>query len=233
MQYTIKTQNGDISFTLTRKKVKNINMRVGENGEVKVSAGRLVPLAAINSFVRAKSDWIIAALSRRQPVLTPQFCDGCAIPYLGGSVTLSVANGTPESAVLSEGVLTVTTADTSEPAVRLAVERWLDRQCQEVFAKVDDKTAEIFLRYGFSRPSLRLRTMKTRWGSLSMRTKTVTLNRKLIFAPISAIEYVAAHEYTHLLHQDHSKAFYAFLEKVYPDYKAQRKLLRQYENIQW
>lgn len=52
-----------VSFTLTRKNVKNINLRVTERG-VFVSAGRHVPLAAVDGFVAQKADWIHKALQR-------------------------------------------------------------------------------------------------------------------------------------------------------------------------
>ena len=44
--------------------------------------------------------------------------------------------------------------------------------------------------------------------------------------PIEAIEYVVVHELAHTVHHDHSKAFYALIEKYMPDYKQREKLLR-------
>jgi predicted metal-dependent hydrolase len=44
--------------------------------------------------------------------------------------------------------------------------------------------------------------------------------------PEAAREYVVVHELAHLVHMDHSPAFYALIERYLPDYKSRRKLLK-------
>jgi len=58
----------EIPIEITRKRVKNINIRITRDGEVKLSAHRAVPLADIERFVRSKEDWIrkhVAAAKNR------------------------------------------------------------------------------------------------------------------------------------------------------------------------
>lgn len=50
---------GGIAFTLTRKQVKNLNIRIHPNGEVLVSAPRRMPLGKIKDFVISKEKWIL------------------------------------------------------------------------------------------------------------------------------------------------------------------------------
>lgn len=52
-----------VSFTFTRKNVRNINIRVTERG-VFVSAGKGVPLSVVDGFVAQKADWIKKALKK-------------------------------------------------------------------------------------------------------------------------------------------------------------------------
>lgn len=72
---------GEVSYTLTRKKVKNINLRVGGDGTVRVSASPRVPLAQVDDFVLRHRDWIARARAqtrarqerrRAQPCPDPQ-----------------------------------------------------------------------------------------------------------------------------------------------------------------
>ncbi|MEG1069332.1 MAG: YgjP-like metallopeptidase domain-containing protein [Ruthenibacterium sp.] len=59
------TENG-VSYTLTRKKVKNINLRIGKDGRVLVSASARCPVARIDAFVTEKADWIAAAQQKME-----------------------------------------------------------------------------------------------------------------------------------------------------------------------
>ena len=68
--------------------------------------------------------------------------------------------------------------------------------------------------------------LRSVWGLCSKKDGRITLNLRLVYVPTAAIEYVVVHEMTHLLYADHSKRFYAALEKRMPDYRARRELLR-------
>lgn len=69
------------------------------------------------------------------------------------------------------------------------------------------------------------RDSKTRWGSCSGR-KTISLNWRLVFLPPEVSYYVCAHEAAHLLHMNHSKAFWEAVERICPHYKKHRKWLK-------
>jgi len=60
----VDTPNGPLTYTLTRKSVKNLNLRIGEGGEVAVSIPRRCPVRQADDFIREKSGWIMDALSR-------------------------------------------------------------------------------------------------------------------------------------------------------------------------
>jgi hypothetical protein len=53
----------------------------------------------------------------------------------------------------------------------------------------------------------------------------LTLNRDLIRAPRECIEYVIVHELCHLVHADHSRAFYELLERMSPDWQRHKHRL--------
>ena len=76
-----------------------------------------------------------------------------------------------------------------------------------------------------SLPSLKLYTMRARWGSCRPKNGIITLNTRLAFYPTEYIDYVIIHEFTHLLHADHSKDFYRALALRMPDWENRRKAL--------
>ena len=74
-------------------------------------------------------------------------------------------------------------------------------------------------------PVLKTRTIKTRWGTCIAKKGIITLNKRLIEAPLNCIEYVITHELCHLIHPNHSKAFYEMLTVFMPDWKVRKAIL--------
>ena len=77
------------------------------------------------------------------------------------------------------------------------------------------------LKYG----RITITSAKTRFGSCSSKGN-ISYSYLLMTYPEAAREYVVVHELAHLVHMNHSAAFYALVERYMPDYKARRKLLK-------
>lgn len=74
-------------------------------------------------------------------------------------------------------------------------------------------------------PPLRIRAMRSRWGSLSPEGR-VCLNAWLVRAPVECIDYVVFHELCHLRVRGHSRDFYAEVARYVPDWRECRRRLR-------
>lgn len=70
-----------------------------------------------------------------------------------------------------------------------------------------------------------LRMQKTRWGSCSC-PGNLNFNILLLLAPPEVLDYVVVHELCHRLEMNHSAAFWAQVERVLPDYRVQKKWLK-------
>ncbi|MBP7348579.1 MAG: M48 family metallopeptidase [Butyrivibrio sp.] len=70
-----------------------------------------------------------------------------------------------------------------------------------------------------------IRDQKTRWGSCTS-SGTLSFNWRLILAPPHILDYVVVHELCHLIHMNHSAAFWTTVSSIIPDYKECRKWLR-------
>ena len=78
---------------------------------------------------------------------------------------------------------------------------------------------------GFKVKKIRISSARTRWGSCSAKG-TLSFTWRLVMAPPDVIDYVVVHELCHLKELNHSKAFWAQVEAILPDYKTRRKWLK-------
>lgn len=72
---------------------------------------------------------------------------------------------------------------------------------------------------------VKLRKMKSRYGSNNRTTKTITYSLTLIHYSLEIIDSVVIHELTHCFVYDHSDNFYRLLYKYCPNYDTLRKKL--------
>lgn len=231
-QRNIPYEGGQLLYTLTRKRVKNLNLRIRRDGSVAVSAPAQVSAARIDAFVLSKAPMILAAQARIQELASPdseprQYHSGERYPYLGGFLTLQIASGPKDSVSLAGDQLLLTMKDPENGSRRARlVERALDDQCRQVFASALADVYPPFEALGVPMPELRIRRMKSRWGSCFYTSGRITLNRQLLAAPLPCIRCVAAHELCHFRVPNHSGAFYELLTAVFPDWRAQQKVLK-------
>jgi len=98
----------------------------------------------------------------------------------------------------------------------------LKAQAKEIIPQKVEKYAEIM---GVFPEHVSINSAKTRFGSCSSK-KRLNFSSRLMTYDERAIDYVVVHELAHLKHMNHSKSFWAFVEKFMPDYKERKKLLK-------
>lgn len=106
------------------------------------------------------------------------------------------------------------------------LDKWLKNEMVRIFKERLEYNYNLFTE-NIPFPKLKIRNMKTRWGVCNRRDTSVTLNSNLIKEDIEKIDYVIIHELSHLVHFDHSKAFWETVSKYSPRYKQIRKEMRE------
>ena len=229
--------NGEqIRYFLERKSVKNLNLRVHPDGTVYVSAPRLVPLAIIDRFVLDKAVFIQEARARfmarqaaQEKLQGSEYKHGDIIYLLGKPVAIALIPNAKNSVVLAENLIMLYLSDMENIALRQRmVQKLLDKLCEQVFQEILLEQYELVRPYGVPLPVLRMRTMKSRWGSCLFLKGVVTMNKRLIHMPLPCIEQVMLHELCHFLVGNHSPSFYAWLDKLMPDWRERKALLNQW-----
>ena len=228
MKHLLYLNGKPIEYTLERKRVKNINLRV-RGGEIFVSAARWVPRSVIERFLLSRAEMILHAAERSAPSEARRWVSGERLFYLGRELTLSLERG-GRAAVRPDGsYLRVALREPDDPgSAERAVAKWYRSESERLCRAACDRLYPHFSALGVPRPEIRMRLMRSCWGNCRPERAVVTFNARLAAVPEEDIEYVAAHELTHFLHADHSPAFYAALGQVIPDWKARRAALKEY-----
>ena len=106
-----------------------------------------------------------------------------------------------------------------------AFNKWLNNYIKTTYTNHLNYWYELF-EENIPKPNLKIRKMKTRWGVCNTKNHNITLNYELYKYDIECLDYVIVHELSHLIEANHSKKFWAVVEKYYPNYKIIRKKLR-------
>ena len=239
VSHTVRHRGEAISFELVRSDRRTLGFVVKRDGRVVVRAPRRAREADVLQRVAGHGDWILR--KRREFAESEQrtrlsYVDGEVHLYLGRRYPLAIERSEGEGVRLAGRRLRVTLrADTdaspqrSVPPperVKELLDEWYARQARQVLAERLEACWASFPSDGRRLPALRLKRMRTRWGSMSAKG-SMSLRLDLIRAPQECIDYVIVHELCHLVHPDHGSEFWALVERLVPDWKRRKRRLER------
>ncbi len=222
--HSITYAGKSIPFHLRYSTRKSLEIAVHPDRSVIVKAPLGMDQCLVEQRVHKRASWINRQLryfeqfKPRAP--KRRFVGGESHLYLGRKYRLKIRQSETEKVSLTRGFFHVTSVDAAPEHVAKLLHAWYRQKADAYFAQVLEACwrQHHFEQKGVAKPALKIRAMKTRWGSLSKRGR-MTLNLELIKAPRACIEYVIVHELCHLLHLNHGRAFYTLLECSLPDWK--------------
>lgn len=173
----INLNGQQIEYILTRKNVKNVNLRINSDGVVKISANKNVSIKFIENFITENAEFVLKHLER------------------------------------------INNAEKPKDFIDSKEKR---EQALVIFSEIIEEVYPIFKEMGVPYPVIKIRTMKSKWGSCIPAKNQITLNTRLIEQNKRFIEYVIVHEFCHFIHPNHSKDFYGLVGKLMPDWKSRK-----------
>ena len=207
---------------------KTLGIKVYPDTSVKVFAPIDTDLPIIEQHLKAKRKWIEKQQRSFQSYLpaTPerQYIGGESFLYLGKQYMLKIESSTAEEVKLYQGRLVVKTVNPEATHIKKLLQQWYIARATILFNKLFEEQFCLFKRFDLEKPILQIKKMEKRWGSCTPQQKII-LNPELIKAPVVCINYVILHELCHLVHHNHSKAFYRLLENFMPDWQKYKQLL--------
>lgn len=231
------------AWTLTRSRRKTLQLRVYPDGRVEVRAPQHLEDAAIRQFVESRRHWLARKLHEidipkwRKNAAEPPTADrplasqgwechdGATLYFRGARLQLVLLERKAAVRLVGDRLYLSSLKGTEED-YRLRLEQWFRQQAKAYFSQLIDQWFECFIAAGHERPMLRVKKLRSRWGSLSTRGY-INLNLVLMQYPDDCIEAVVVHELCHLEQMNHGPEFKALQTRLLPDWRARKQLLDQ------
>jgi predicted metal-dependent hydrolase len=186
--------------------------------------------AQVNAFLRNHAEWLERKLDELNLIAKPlpplRVGHATEIPLRGETVALEWAEGPYPRAESHDGRLTLIIPRPHTRALPVARGLLASHFEAQMRRDVSRWLAGYVPQLGLAPTSLRIRPMKSLWGSLDTRDR-INLDLALALAPPAALRYVLAHEMCHLKVRSHAPRFWALVGHLFPDWREQRDWLRQ------
>ena len=222
---SIEHEGTEYAYLVIHSRRRSLSLEVDRHLQIKVRAPLQLERDFIQQWMQSKAYWIakkFEEISNRYPAQAQlEYKDGALHWFLGKQYQLKLLMGQRGQGLLDQNHILLPCPSDHSDLVEKRLTEWYRTQAWQQFTTRVDACWPAFAQRGHQRPQLRIRRMKSLWGSLSARP-IMTLNLKLIKTPERLIDYVVVHELCHLEHRNHGPNFKRLMDFMQPDWR-QRK----------
>ena len=218
----------DIEAEVVHKNIRNIHLRVlPPDGKVRISAPFRTKNETIYKFACSKLNWISKQKIRiRKSTYKPfKYINQETHYYRGRQYQLKVQEkNEPAGVQIINNEIVLQVPDGADLGTKRSVlQDWYYHQLEMIIPPLITKWESIM---NVSVRRFSIRSMKTRWGSCTPKTRSIRFNLELIKRTPECLEYIVVHELVHLLEASHNNKFKTLMDKFYPKWEFYRKELR-------
>lgn len=214
----------EIEITLEKKNIKNMYIRINDEGCVKVTAPKQIKDEEIRKFVSSRKNWI---LRHQQQILERQkenpFKNNFKELELWGKIypiEIVGTSGRPRVEMQDECVIMYLSDDMGEAHKEKLINEWYRNLLKK---ELSIRIPILEKLVGVKVNEWHVKNMKTKWGTCNVRDKRIWLNLQLAKKNFECLDYVIIHELTHLLERSHNAVFKSYMDKFCPNWRQIRK----------
>lgn len=227
-KYKILYNQEEIEFYITRKNVKNINLKVHKDLSVEVVANKNISIKYIYELVEKKATWIIKSRVKieknnenKKDITNIKYNTGDIIYYWGREYKLVVLESNKQNVDIFHGEILLYIKDIEDTKKKESViYSWYRERALVEFENQLKRLYPYVKQYDINYPQLKIRKMKSCWGTCHYNKGFIVLNTELIKYDIEKIEYVIIHELMHFIYHNHSKEFHYNVNRVVNNIKS-------------
>ena len=222
---------GGISVEVVRKDIKNLHVGVyPPGGRVRVAAPLRLDDEAVRLAVISRIGWIRRKrleFEQQDRQSQREFVTGESHYFRGRRYRLKVIahDGRPGVHVLNNATLGLRIRPGDNRDAREAIlHRWYRRQLRDQLPPLLAKWEQ---KIGVKVAEVRIKRMKTRWGSCNVEDRRIWINLELAKKPTMCLAYILVHEMVHLIEPSHNDRFRDLMDAFMPQWRLHRDALNR------
>lgn len=216
----------DIQYTLTRSRRKTASIYVERDGQITVIVPERLTDDEINVLLEDKRKWIYKNLAEWHDLnarkVERRYVNGEGFLYLGRSYRLKLAKEQTEPLLLKDGHFWLRANSGSTFGADAAFKTFYRAKGM---TRISERVAYFQAKMGVESRSVKVIDLKHRWASCTP-DGNLNFHWKCMMAPGTVLDYIVVHELAHLIHLNHTAAFWNEVDKVLPDFQNRKEWLR-------
>lgn len=222
----------ELAVDIIYRKRKNISLKVSPKENIQIIAPNKVSKDLLKKVLKDNSNWILSKLNKFKTFddnfLKRDYVDDEIYYYMGKQYRLKILkdmnfqnknNKSYNYIEIKGDNLEIRTNNWEKDYIKDSLKKWYKLRSEEIIMDRIDFLRKESKDFRSIEPSLvKVKEQKKIWGSCNT-SKTIYINSKISMLPLDAIDYIIAHEFCHIIYMNHSKDFYALVQKIIPNYK--------------
>lgn len=222
----------ELAVDIIYRKRKNISLKVSPKENIQIIAPNKVSKDLLKKVLKDNSNWILSKLNKFKTFddnfLKRDYVDDEIYYYMGKQYRLKILkdmnfqnknNKSYNYIEIKGDNLEIRTNNWEKDYIKDSLKKWYKLRSEEIIMDRIDFLRKQSKDFRSIEPSLvKVKEQKKIWGSCNT-SKTIYINSKISMLPLDAIDYIIAHEFCHIIYMNHSKDFYALVQKIIPNYK--------------
>lgn len=217
---------------LKRSQRKSLALHVSHN-RVEVRAPLRMPRNPVEQFVKKHQGWIRKKLQEKQLKHAEklQLVAGQPILYKAQDWQLSLRDQAPAGVFMEPGQFCIQAPGIDAQKAEKILTQWLKAKAKD-YLPARTRALATYLGVDHKLKEVVFRKTRSKWGHCTSEGR-IQYNWLIMLAPDGVIDYMICHEVCHLLHMNHSPAFWEAVASVCPDYKRYVGWLKANEHRLW
>lgn len=233
----VKYKDKEIKVNLIYRARKSISIQIKPVDNIVVISPKKVSKKFLKEVLIEKGDWILEKLEQYKGIeefyKEKEYVSGEKFYYLGKEHALeviedlSLRNNKEKTFIeAKDNKIKIVSSNLEKEYLKDSLKKWYKKESEKI---VIDRIlycrekSQIMMKLIPS--SVKVKEQKKRWGSCTSK-RDIYINSKISMARPEVIDYILVHEFSHLVHMNHSKDFYNLVESIMPNYKIHEKWLK-------
>jgi len=216
----------DIEFSLMRSSRKTASIYIERDGQVSVLVPEKLTDRQIEDLLERKRKWIYRSLAEWQDLnarkVHRDYVNGEGFLYLGRSYRLKLVPDLGEALMLKDGYFCLRANNGS---ISNADSDFKAFYREKGVTRIPPRVTYFQGKMGVETTAIKVIDLKHRWASCSP-VGSLNFHWKCMMAPLTILDYIVVHELAHLIHSNHTQAFWNEVDKVMPDFQERKEWLR-------